>query len=405
MLGGLAGLVLYLGTSAGCNDGLNNVGKKENQVRRINTTQSSSGEYSLETKLNKIKAFNAGGLKVPEDFDLTKKALGEGKGVLRELADVVDGAYGRSPVVLKISATWCSPCRDSYKEFVEFANERKDVKSAHLIVDKDIVGEETWDALKIAYGFGKGVPVYIVIDKAGNVLTGRDPVHSIREASNLLKDKKRSSSSDEEYAETIALARDFVSKNKLEGSADQVTVIGNSKIIKNNYELVEFLAEEVGIRNKWDSKTEDLAKKGYTYLDEKDKSVREVLAQLSEKWKKPEYKYESLCGLVDYYKNKNEILDKVKLTVRQATRVMVAGENDYRLLYNTNDFFSLIQEKTRLEIKASNDAYREPLIFSASRCSLTEVLGEMFIKNNHYRTRMFDMGEGKKPVLVVQKNK
>lgn len=381
---------------------------KENTAQNLGAEETSNKNNDLEAKLEKLKVFDAGDLKVPEGFDITADALKEGKGALVKLGEIVDESYGRKPLVLKLGTTWCGPCRASYQEFVEFANEHPEIETAHLIMDRDIVGEDVMAGIRLAYGWAGSVPNYVVIDKAGRQI-GEETVYSLKAVVNFLENPPRGNNdSDIERAETLALARGFVKEHPVPVDSDQITIVDGSTVLRNNYEVLEFLAGKTGKEIPWTEESENLAKDTYTYLAG-DITPSEALSKLAERWEKRvenEREFITLASVLNLYKGSVQSSGET-CSIKQALELGVRGEERKRFIYTASDFFDLIQEKTGLEVRASDEIADRSIIFTTHGGSATDVLSHMFIEDRHdiYRVRMYDMGESKNPVLILQKRK
>jgi thiol-disulfide isomerase/thioredoxin len=401
----LASLLISASSIAGCySDAPKNA--ERNELVQPPSRRSSDDKGALEAKLKKLDVFYISESDASSLVDLTRSALNERKGVLQKLDEIVEDSRGKKEVIIKISTTYCSPCRASHKKFVEFAKEHSKVKAVHMVVDADIVDAESLFGLRLAYDFDGGVPRYLIIDTEGHQI-GKEPGYSLEEAVKRLENlPKQEYGSDGEHIRTLALAKKFVRAHPVPVYAKQVTVIDDNHIITDNYELLEFLGEQTGEKVSWDERLEESARKSYTGLDFSEMNANEILAEMLHRLDQRDYFPEGnpidFRGCLEEYK-KTLPPDGNKYFVREATRVRFKPEEEPRIIYDTNDFFNLVHEKTGLEIHASDDTHYSPVIFTTNGGSLTEVLSNMFIQNEDcFKTTMFELGKNQNKLLVIE---
>jgi len=90
--------------------------------------------------------------------NLTREALGRGTEPLDELRAFLDEP---GYAVVELSATWCEPCRASYRAYASFAG-RTDARYAMLVIDEEIVGEAGSRDIHARFGEKVAMPSYYV---------------------------------------------------------------------------------------------------------------------------------------------------------------------------------------------------------------------------------------------------
>lgn len=77
--------------------------------------------------------------------------------------------------VVELSATWCGPCRSSYRAYASFAG-RTDARYGMLVIDEDILGDAANRLLHSRFGKDLKLPAYYVFCDMEAVAP---PVHSL----------------------------------------------------------------------------------------------------------------------------------------------------------------------------------------------------------------------------------
>jgi hypothetical protein len=104
--------------------------------------------------------------------NLTREALVRGTEPLAELRTFLD-APGYA--IVELSATWCKPCRESYRAYASFAA-RTDARYAMLVIDEEILGEAGSRAVHESFGEKLRLPAYYVFC---DMVVVAPPVHTL----------------------------------------------------------------------------------------------------------------------------------------------------------------------------------------------------------------------------------